>query len=141
MKKEELLNEMYILVRRFDRDLLELMNLMRNNNELSDEIDIGKLNDITNERKFDALERKVIREGEQFDSEIIRILSKVGAFCSLDSNCDGFIHISKMSDKRIGAVEEVLNIGDRVRVEIVKVTPKGIDLKLIENLTKNNKTL
>ena len=32
------------------------------------------------------------------------------------------------------AVEEVLNIGDKVKVEIIKISEKGIDLKLLEKL-------
>lgn len=44
------------------------------------------------------------------------------------------IHISKMSDKRIGQVEDVLNIGDTVKVEIIKIGEKGIDLKLLEKM-------
>jgi len=45
---------------------------------------------------------------------------------------DGLIHISKMSEKRINNVEEVLHIGDKVKVEIIKIGEKGIDLKLLE---------
>ena len=44
------------------------------------------------------------------------------------------IHISKMSEKRINSVEEVLNIGDKVKVEIIKIGDKGIDLKLLEKM-------
>ena len=72
--------------------------------------------------------------GDMFISEVVRILPKVGAFCELAPGKDGLIHISKMSDKRINSVEEVLNIGDRVKVEIIKIGEKGIDLKLLEKL-------
>ena len=44
------------------------------------------------------------------------------------------IHISKMSEQRINQVEDVLNIGDTVKVEIIKIGEKGIDLKLLEKL-------
>jgi ribosomal protein S1 len=37
-----------------------------------------------------------------------------------------------MSAKRIESVEEVLSIGDKVKVEIIKIGDKGIDLKLLE---------
>jgi polyribonucleotide nucleotidyltransferase len=42
------------------------------------------------------------------------------------------VHISRLSEKRVNQVEDVLNIGDRVKVEIVKIGEKGIDLKLLE---------
>ncbi len=46
------------------------------------------------------------------------------------------IHISKMSDKRINSVDEVLAIGDTVKVEIIKIGEKGIDLKLLEKIVQ-----
>ncbi len=70
--------------------------------------------------------------GDMFISEVVRILPKVGAFCELAPGKDGLIHISRMSEKRINSVEEVLHIGDKVKVEIVKIGDKGIDLKLLE---------
>ena len=70
--------------------------------------------------------------GDMFISEVVRILPKVGAFCELAPGKDGLIHISKMSEKRINNVEEVLHIGDKVKVEIIKIGEKGIDLKLLE---------
>ena len=44
------------------------------------------------------------------------------------------IHISKLSDKRVNQVEDVLNVGDTVKVEIIKIGEKGIDLKLLEKM-------
>ena len=72
--------------------------------------------------------------GDMFISNVARILPKVGAFVELAPGKDGMIHISKMSEKRINTVEEVLNIGDKVKVEIIKIGEKGIDLKLLEKL-------
>ena len=72
--------------------------------------------------------------GDMFISTVVRILPKVGAFCELAPGKDGMIHISKMSEKRINSVEEVLAIGDTVKVEIIKIGEKGIDLKLLEKI-------
>jgi polyribonucleotide nucleotidyltransferase len=69
-----------------------------------------------------------------FISQVSRVLSKVGAFVELAPGKDGMIHISKMSETRINSVEEVLNIGDTVKVEIIKIGEKGIDLKLLEKM-------
>jgi polyribonucleotide nucleotidyltransferase len=50
------------------------------------------------------------------------------------------IHISKLADKRVEKVEDVVNIGDRVKAEVIKVMKEGdktkIDLKLLEILDK-----
>ena len=45
------------------------------------------------------------------------------------------IHISKMADRRIDSVEDVLAIGDMVKVQIIKICEKGIDFKLLEKLS------
>ena len=45
------------------------------------------------------------------------------------------IHISKLSKERVEKVEDVVKIGDRVIVEVIKVDEKGrVDLRLIEKL-------
>ncbi len=77
---------------------------------------------------------KDLEVGDMFISTVVRILPKVGAFCELTPGKDGMIHISKMSKERINSVEEVLSIGDTVKVEIIKISEKGIDLKLLEKV-------
>ena len=77
---------------------------------------------------------KDLEVGDMFISTVVRILPKVGAFCELTPTKDGMIHISKMSDKRIESVEEVLKLGDTVKVEIIKISEKGVDLKLLEKI-------
>ncbi len=73
--------------------------------------------------------------GDMFIGNVVRVLSKVGAFVEFAPGKDGMIHISKMSDKRIEQVEDVLNVGDTVKVEIIKIGEKGIDFKLLEKLS------
>ncbi len=72
--------------------------------------------------------------GDMFIGNVVRVLSRVGAFVEFAPGKDGMIHISKMSDKRIEQVEDVLNVGDTVKVEIIKIGEKGIDFKLLEKL-------
>ena len=58
-----------------------------------------------------------------------------GAFVELTANVDGMIHISKLSEKHVEKVEDVVAIGDRVEVEVIKIDDKGrVDLKLIKKL-------
>ncbi|MGN1077403.1 MAG: polyribonucleotide nucleotidyltransferase, partial [Candidatus Gallimonas sp.] len=72
--------------------------------------------------------------GDRFVGSVVRILPKVGAFVEFAPGKDGMIHISKMSDKRIESVEDVLAIGDVVKVEIIKIGEKGIDFKLLSKM-------
>lgn len=72
--------------------------------------------------------------GDVFIGQVVRILSSVGAFVEFAPKKDGMIHISKISSRRINRVEDVLNLGDTVKVEIIKIGEKGIDFKLLEKL-------
>ena len=72
--------------------------------------------------------------GDMFVGVVVRILSRVGAFVEFAPGKDGMVHISKLSTERVNQVEDVLNIGDKVKVEIIKIGEKGIDLKLLEKL-------
>ncbi len=72
--------------------------------------------------------------GERYTGTVLRIM-QFGAFVELTANVDGMIHISKLSSKRVERVEDVVNIGDRVEVEVIKIDEKGrVDLKLIKKL-------
>ena len=77
--------------------------------------------------------------GDVFEGPVVRIL-QFGAFVNIAPGKDGMIHISKLSDKRVEKVEDVVNIGARVKAEVIKVMKEGdktkIDLKLLEILDK-----
>ena len=82
-----------------------------------------------------AIVESIVRDpevGDMFIGRVVRILSTMGAFVEFAPGKDGMIHISRLSDQRVNQVEDVLNIGDRVKVEIIKIGEKGIDLKLLE---------
>ena len=72
--------------------------------------------------------------GDMFVGTVVRIMN-FGAFVEFAPGKDGMIHISKLSDKRVEKVEDVVKIGDVVKVEIIKIGDKGIDLKLLEKLS------
>ena len=72
--------------------------------------------------------------GERYTGTVVRLM-QFGAFVEIAANCDGMIHISKLSNKRVERVEDVVTIGDRVEVEVIKKDEKGrIDLKLVKKL-------
>lgn len=73
--------------------------------------------------------------GERYTGTVVRIM-QFGAFVELTPNVDGMIHISKLTNKRVERVEDVVNVGDRVEVEVIKIDEKGrVDLKLIKKLS------
>jgi len=76
--------------------------------------------------------------GDEFEGKVVKILETTGAFVEFTPGKDGMIHISKLSKNRVEKVSDVLNEGDKVRVQISKVdTVKNrIDLKLLEIISK-----
>ena len=63
--------------------------------------------------------------GERFLGTVVKTVP-FGAFVSLTPGRDGLIHISNLGgDERIEMVEDVINVGDKVQVEIADIDNRG----------------
>ena len=72
--------------------------------------------------------------GKTYEGKVVRIM-QFGAFVECLKGKEGMVHISKLSKDRVEKVEDVVKVGDRVIVEVIKVDDKGrVDLKLVEKL-------
>jgi polyribonucleotide nucleotidyltransferase len=71
--------------------------------------------------------------GERFLGTVVKTAA-FGAFVSLLPGKDGLIHISKLGrGKRVGKVEDVVNVGDKLQVEIAEIDQRGkISLVLVD---------
>ncbi|MGE4571383.1 MAG: polyribonucleotide nucleotidyltransferase [Candidatus Izemoplasmatales bacterium] len=73
----------------------------------------------------------IIREvevGEKYLGKVTRI-EKFGAFVELWPGQEGLVHISKLDNKHIKNVEDVVKLGDTIEVKVIKVDEKGrVDL-------------
>ncbi|HEX7661850.1 MAG TPA: polyribonucleotide nucleotidyltransferase [Pseudonocardiaceae bacterium] len=87
---------------------------------------IGKINAIANPQ--------LPKVGERFVGTVVKTAA-YGAFVSLLPGKDGLIHISKLGNgKRIGKVEDVVKVGDKLRVEIADIDQRGkISLILVQD--------
>jgi polyribonucleotide nucleotidyltransferase len=72
--------------------------------------------------------------GERFLGTVVKTAA-FGAFVSLLPGKDGLVHISKLGrGKRIGKVEDVVNVGDKLQVEILEIDQRGkISLGLVDD--------
>jgi polyribonucleotide nucleotidyltransferase len=72
--------------------------------------------------------------GERFLGTVVKTAA-FGAFVSLVPGRDGLVHISKLGNgKRVGKVEDVVNVGDKLQVEITEIDQRGkISLTPVEN--------
>ena len=61
--------------------------------------------------------------GEEYEGEVVGI-KDFGAFVKLTPAKDGLLHISRVANGRVGTVEDVLNLGDVVKVKVIEVDPK-----------------
>ena len=78
---------------------------------------IEKINSIANPQQP--------KVGERYLGTVVKTVA-FGAFVSLTPGRDGLIHISKLGgNKRIENVEDVVNVGDKVEVEIADIDNRG----------------
>ena len=85
--------------------------------------------DMINEITFE------VEVGQIYDATISRIAS-FGAFATLPGGKEGLIHISKISYKRVNKVEDVLSIGDKVKVKVTEIDDQdriNLTMKIDEN--------
>ncbi|MDO4940143.1 MAG: polyribonucleotide nucleotidyltransferase [Erysipelotrichaceae bacterium] len=74
----------------------------------------GMIDEITKEAKI----------GEIYDAKVVR-LEKFGAFVELFKGQDALLHVSKIKHERVDKVEDVLKIGDFIKVKVTEIDDKG----------------
>ena len=62
--------------------------------------------------------------GQLYYGKVVRILP-FGAFVELAPGKDGMVHISKLANRRVEKVEDVVNIGDMIWVKVTEIDEKG----------------
>lgn len=79
---------------------------------------------------------KEVEVGETYDGKVTRIMN-FGAFIEILPGKEGLLHISKMAKERVEKVEDVMNIGDAVRVKVTEIDNQNrINLSRKELLDK-----
>ena len=88
--------------------------------------------------KVDAVRREIEmiskdpEVGERYLGKVVKI-TNFGAFVELTPGRDGLVHISKLSKGRVERVEDVVNVGDRIEVEIESLDNVGrISLRALD---------
>ena len=61
-----------------------------------------------------------IEPGQVYTGTVVNIMS-FGAQVQIAPNKKGLIHISKLADKRVGKVEDVVSVGDEVTVKVIEI--------------------
>ena len=70
--------------------------------------------------------------GQLVDATVTK-LTNFGAFARLDDGIEGLIHLSELSDRRVGHARDILREGQRMRLRIIRIDPQrrriGLSLK------------
>ena len=72
-----------------------------------------------------------LKVGDVFTGKVARIMS-FGAFVEYAPGKDGMIHISKLANKRVEKVEDVVNIGDTLECRVAEIDSQG-RINLVRN--------
>ena len=65
-----------------------------------------------------------IEVGQVYEGTVRRI-EKFGAFVEIAKGKDGLVHISELAHERVGKVEDVLALGDKVTVKVIEIDGQG----------------
>jgi len=67
-------------------------------------------------------------------------IAAFGAFVELQNGIEGLIHVTELSDQAFGKVEDIVSVGDKVTVKVIKLDPqhKKIALSIKEHLIDEN---
>ncbi len=75
---------------------------------------------------------KVVQPGEEYEGEVVRVAT-FGAFVQILPGKDGLVHVSKLSDEYVKDVNDIVKVGDKLKVKVLEVDRQGkISLKKID---------
>jgi len=80
-----------------------------------------------------------VEVGEIFKGKVVRLM-QFGAFVELAPGKDGLVHISKMDNKRVAKVEDVVAVGDQVYVKVVEIDKMGRVNLSMKDVTEEEKS-
>ncbi|MCL2163873.1 MAG: polyribonucleotide nucleotidyltransferase [Oscillospiraceae bacterium] len=65
-----------------------------------------------------------VTPGQEFEGKVTRLMN-FGAFVEFLPGKEGMVHISKLSNRRVNKVEDVVKIGDSIRVKVIEIDRQG----------------
>ncbi len=65
-----------------------------------------------------------IKIGEEFLGKVVKV-AEFGAFVELTPKHEGLVHVSELADKYIKRVEDVVRLGDNIRVKVIRIDEQG----------------
>jgi len=82
---------------------------------------------------------KEVKAGEEYEGTVVKIMD-FGAFVEILPGKDGMVHISELSHSRVGKVDDVVKVGDKVKVKVKEIDSQGrinLSMKMLIPKDKN----
>ncbi len=76
------------------------------------------------EKRLSSIQKGMVLEGK------VETIQPYGAFIDLGGGVSGLLHVSQISEKRIKTPDEVLKVGDTVKVKVTKAEDKKLSLSM-----------
>ena len=106
--------------------------------EIDDEglVSIAAVNSDSGKKAYDWI-KNIIAEpeiGKIYEGKVVKLM-EFGAFVNFLGSTDGLVHISQIKNERVEKVEEVLSVGDLIKVKVLDVDSRGkikLSMKAVE---------
>ena len=86
--------------------------------------------------------KNVIKEveiGKIYSGKVVKVIEELGCFVELWEGCEGLVHISQLSDKRVEKTSDVVSIGDEILVKATGFKNGKLNLSRKEVIAKDSK--
>lgn len=84
--------------------------------------------------------RNVVKEvevGKIYTGRVVKVIDELGCFVELWEGCEGLVHISQLSDKRVAKASDVVSVGDDIIVKATGFKNGKLNLSRKEVLVKD----
>lgn len=83
---------------------------------------------------------KEVEIGKIYTGRVVKVIDELGCFVELWEGCEGLVHISQLSDKRIEKTSDVVSLGDEIIVKATGFKNGKLNLSRKEVLIKDKIT-
>ena len=80
---------------------------------------------------------KEVEIGKIYTGKVVKIIEELGCFVELWEGCEGLVHISQLSDKRVAKTSDVVSVGDEIIVKATGFKNGKLNLSRKEVLVKD----
>ncbi len=79
---------------------------------------------------------KEVEIGKNYVGHVVKVIEELGCFVELWEGCEGLVHISQLSDKRVVKTSDIVSVGDEIIVKATGYKNGKLNLSRKDVLTK-----